>query len=106
MPIISTIIEKKEQVHIDHIETWKKIELNFSSWYDKNKTTTSTSRYDYWGVRTYYKENTWIKFSIQTQEDIDLIKKIKENKSDWYKNLSENEEKINTLFEWNLYKLK
>jgi hypothetical protein len=58
---------------------------------------TSSTRYDYGGVRTYYSKNTWLKFSVKTEEDIEVLKKIE--------NL-DSENKIKKMFNWYLYKLK
>lgn len=105
-PLTNIIIEKKEQVHIEHLGISKKSELNLSSSIDKNKKTTSSTKYDYGGVRTYYQENSGIKFSVQSDEDIAVINKVIDNSNNKFWNLSQNEEKINELFKWNLYKLK
>lgn len=105
-PLTNFIIEKKEQVHIEYLGMSKKSELNFPSGFDKNQKIISTTKYDYGGVKTYYQENSGIKFSVQSDEDVALIKKVIENTNNQFGNLSENEEKINELFKWNLYKLK
>jgi hypothetical protein len=105
IPLTNIVIENKKEIAIENIENWKKIELNFPSWYDKVQVTTSTKKYDYGGVRTYYKENEWFKFSVESEEDISLINDIIENQK-WYQTISVNEEKVSKIFEGKLYKLK
>ena len=105
IPLTNMAIEDKTETHVSSIKDWKKLELNFPTWYDKWQVTTSTKKYDYGGVRTYYKENEWFKFSVESQEDISLINTITENQK-WYQTISVNEEKISKLFEGKLYKLK
>ena len=72
---------------------------------------TSSTRYDYGGVRTYYSKNIWLKFSVKTEEDkkiIEEINKMKKNNIEeeyliWETN---NDNKIVKMFNWDLYKLK
>lgn len=105
IPLANIVIENKTEIVLENLNKWKKIELNFPAWYNKSQVTTSTTKYDYGGVRTYYKENEWFKFSIQSEEDVSLINKIIENK-EGYKTVTTNEENLNKLFEGKLYKLK
>ena len=54
IPLTNMAIEDKTETHVSSIKDWKKLELNFPTWYDKWQVTTSTKKYDYGGVRTYY----------------------------------------------------
>jgi len=49
--------------------------INFSDIYKKD-ISESTTRYDYWGIKHTIKYLNWIKFKIETQEDLDILKQI------------------------------
>lgn len=49
--------------------------VNFSDIYKKD-IFDSTTRYDYWGIKHTIKYLDWIKFKIETQNDLDILKKI------------------------------
>ena len=96
-PLFNTILEKKQKIEISNLDEAKKIELKFKDFSVMQEKQTHSTKYDYGGVRTYYSKNTWLKFSIKTEEDKKIIEKIK--------NLEENLE-IKKMFDWDLYKLK
>lgn len=49
--------------------------VNFSDIYKKD-ISDSTKRYDYWGIEHTIKYLDWIKFKVETQEDLDILKNI------------------------------
>ena len=103
IPMFSNIIENKESIEIWNVELWNKYELDFWELEAFPKKTIKTQSYSYWWKRTYYSQNIWLKFSVKTQEDKDIIQKINSWNS-WYQ--TPQNIIINDMFEWNLYKLK
>jgi len=105
IPITNAILEWKDKVDVNHLDIWQKYELEFTNADIKKQKITSTTRYDYGGVKTYFEEKKWIKFSIESEKDKEIIKKIKEMKKNnlWEKS---NENTILNFFEWIFYKLK
>ena len=57
-----------------------------------------TVKYDYWWVESIFKTNEWLKFSVQTDKDREIIEKLK--KWDY------SDEKLKRIFENNILKLK
>ena len=96
-PIFNNFLENKEKIEISNLDEAKKVELKFKDFSVMQERKTSSTRYDYGGVKTYYSKNTGLKFSVKTDEDRKIIEKIKE--------LEENLE-IKKMFDWDLYKLK
>lgn len=76
-PIWNMIIDNKKEIQLENIWTWQKFEVNFQRSDLKSEIVTSTTRYDYWGVRTYYESKGWLKFSVKTEEDKKIVEKIK-----------------------------
>lgn len=66
----------KKPVKITNIDLNKNYELNFNKNDYSRPITTSTKRYDYGWVRTYYKQNIWINFYVDSEEEQNLLKKI------------------------------
>lgn len=104
-PIFNVALESKTQTEILEINKAKKVELHFKNSTAMPERKTSTTRYDYGGVRTYYEQNKWLQFSVKTQEDKKILEKIEELKNSWDSG-NIDEEKIKKMFDWDLYKLK
>lgn len=95
-PIFGAIMDDKKSVNLSDIDNNKKYEATFKYNSLKKQETTSSTRYDYGGTRTYYKENTWLKFSVKDDKDMEVIEKIK-SLEDW---------ELKRIFEWQIYKLR
>jgi hypothetical protein len=51
---------------------------------------TSSTKYDYGGIKTYYSKNTGLQFSVKNEEDKKIMKKIQELKNNEDNNNREN----------------
>ena len=103
-PIFNSFLENKQSIELNKIVSSEKIELKFKDSSIMKERKISSTRYDYGGIKTYYEKNKWLKFSVKTKEDKEILKKIQELKNDEYFDNSEN--KIVKMFNWDLYKLK
>ena len=99
-PIFNFILEDKQKITIDKIIEWKKYEINFKHKELMNEKIDKTVRYDYWWIKTYYNKNTWLKFSVLSEEDKKIVENIK-----WLWN-EKNNSNISKMFSWDIYKLK
>ena len=90
------LFNKKELIEINEIDNWPKYEIIY---WDNQKKVVKTVKYDYWGVRTYYEQKSWIKFSVKSIEDKDIINKIIEEwSSKWWE--------IEEIWKWKAYIIK
>jgi len=96
-PIFNSVLENKQKINLAELNKVEKAELNFTDTSVMHGKTISSSHYDYGGTRTYYQKNTWLKFSVKTDEDKEIIKKI---------NILQEDNEIKKMFDWDLYKLK
>ncbi len=97
-PISNFIIDEKKEIKLKDISTWEKFETNFTDKILADEKVVNTQKYDYWGVKTTYRKNTWLKFSVKDENDKKIIEKIK--------NLSDENNKIYKIFKEKIYKLK
>ena len=96
----NALFEDKKEIPIEKITQWQKFELTYPNSNIIPKTT-SQKRYDYGGVRTTTKSYTWLKFSIESEADEEVLRKIQELRdNDWSIITSKN------MFEWKIYQLK
>jgi len=130
-PIFNSFIENKQKIELKDLKNAKKIEIKFTDYSVMKEKATNSTHYDYGGTRTYYQKNTWLKFSIYSEDDKKILEKIKnyskaEEISKWsmvsdiadrlmskkYENFDDalnntnDEDKINKMFKWLIYKLK
>lgn len=106
-PIFNSILENKQKIELSKLDKAEKVELNFKDSSVMKEKQTSSTRYDYGGVRTYYSKNTGLKFSVKNDEDkkiLEKINKLKKETEEWYSIQDEN--KLVKMFNWDLYKLK
>ncbi len=101
-PIVNLIIETKTPISLENIDISKKYKIEFASSDLTQKIQTSTKTYDYGGVRTYYSQNEWLKFSIASNEDMKIIEKIDEI----IKTNTSDSDSIKKIFTQPIYKLK
>jgi len=96
-PIFNSVLENKQKINITELNKLQKVELNFTDTSVMRGKTISSSHYDYGGTRTYYQKNTWLKFSVKTDEDKEIIEKIKNWTVIW---------EVEKMFNGIIYKLK
>ncbi len=73
----NNIFEGKQLIELKDISEWKKYEIQFTDESLKKTELTKTKTYDYGWVRKYYKTIEWLKFSVQTEQDKEIIEKLK-----------------------------
>ena len=73
----NNIFEGKQLIELKDISEWRKYEIQFTDESLKKTELTKTKTYDYWWVRKYYKTIEWLKFSVQTEQDKEIIEKLK-----------------------------
>ena len=86
--------EDRKSIKFDEIVKWDKYEILYSN--TKKPEITKTTSYDYGGVKTYYEEKKWIKFSVLSEDDIKIINEIK---------TKEQTNNIKEIKEWKIYKV-
>lgn len=65
---------------------------------------TKTVKYDYGWVKSYYIKKEWIKFLVETKDDLEIIEKLN-NMSSWEEELNTSQEKTRRYFQdWIIYK--
>ncbi len=109
MPLTNIIIENKQVYSLEKVDYGKKYELTFQNEKFTNTETLSYTTYDYWGRRTYYKKNEWLKFSIKSDQDLEIMKKIQKlntRENDIYSEGTSSEKNLVEMFNEILYKLK
>ena len=90
-------MENNKIITLNEISDWKKYEVMLPL--DLQTTDLEkTVKYDYWWVESIFKTNEWLKFSVQTDKDREIIEKLK--KWDY------SDEKLKRIFENNILKLK
>ncbi len=106
--IFNAILETRKEIKLSDIDFAKKIELRFNNPSIETEKVSSRTTYDYWWVRTVYKKNVWLKFSVKDENDKKIIEKINQLiswENTYINNL--NEEKIKRMFEnWKIYLIK
>lgn len=91
------ILENNKIIILNEISDWKKYEVILPL--DLQTTDLEkTVKYDYWWVESIFKTNEWLKFSVWTDKDREIIEKLK--KWDY------SDEKLKRIFENNILKLK
>ena len=73
----NNIFEGKQLIELKDISEWKKYEIQFTDESLKKTELIKTKTYDYWWIRKYYKTIEWLKFSVQTEQDKEIIEKLK-----------------------------
>lgn len=73
----NNIFEGKQLIELKDISEWKKYEIQFTDKSLKKTELTKTKTYDYGWVRKYYKTIEWLKFSVKTEQDKEIIEKLK-----------------------------
>ena len=73
----NNIFEGKQLIELKDISEWRKYEIQFTDKSLKKTELTKTKTYDYWWVRKYYKTIEWLKFSVKTEQDKEIIEKLK-----------------------------
>lgn len=73
----NNIFEGKQLIELKDISEWKKYEIQFTDKSLKKTELTKAKTYDYGWVRKYYKTIEWLKFSVQTEQDKEIIEKLK-----------------------------
>ena len=73
----NNIFEGKQLIELKDISEWRKYEIQFTDKSLRKTELTKTKTYDYWWVRKYYKTIEWLKFSVQTEQDKEIIEKLK-----------------------------
>ncbi len=108
LPILSFIsyfvfnfyLDSKKEINLENLKEWKKVELKFNSPDVFKEKVVWRTKYDYWWIETYYEKKTWLKFSIKSEEDKKIIKKI--NEIVWWNTIYWNsylEEEIKKMFD-------
>jgi len=99
-PIFNSVLENKQKIELSDLKQAKKVELNFKDSSVMQEKIVWKKSYDYGGKRTYYEKNTWLKFSVNSEDDKKVLEKIiKMEETDW-------NNEIIKMFNWDLYKLK
>lgn len=75
--ISNAFLEDRQVIELKDISEWKKYEIQFTDESLKKTELIKTKTYDYWWVRKYYKTIEWLKFSVQTEQDKEIIEKLK-----------------------------
>ena len=75
--ISNAFLEDRQVIELKDISEWKKYEIQFTDKSLKKTELTKTKTYDYWWIRKYYKTIEWLKFSVQTEQDKEIIEKLK-----------------------------
>lgn len=73
----NNIFEGKQLIELKDISEWRKYEIQFTDKSLRKTELTKTKTYDYWWVRKYYKTIEWLKFSVKTEQDKEIIEKLK-----------------------------
>jgi len=103
--ITNITLDNKKLISLENIDKWQKYELNFSDSSLKKTKVTWRTTYDYWGIRTYYSQIKWLKFSVKKEDDLKVIKKIIDiKKYNTFNNVNENI--VEKMFNWIIYKLR
>ena len=75
--ISNAFLEDRQVIELKDISEWKKYEIQFTDESLKKTELIKTKTYDYWWIRKYYKTIEWLKFSVQTEQDKEIIEKLK-----------------------------
>ncbi|RAL55908.1 hypothetical protein BLD25_03670 [Candidatus Gracilibacteria bacterium GN02-872] len=73
----NNIFEGKQLIELKDISEGRKYEIQFTDKSLKKTELTKTKTYDYGGVRKYYKTIEGLKFSVKTEQDKEIIEKLK-----------------------------
>lgn len=102
-----TAIENKTQISLEDVSEWKH-QIIFENKDLMKEEVVKTRSYDYGWVRTYYQQNTWVKFKIGSVEDKEIIENIKDiiyENIDLTNLVDIEKTNIKSIFSENIYKI-
>lgn len=105
IPLFNVIIESKNYTDLSQLWYWRKYEIDYGNLNKYEPEVLDTKKYDYGWVKTYYSQIVGIRFSVENQDDQDIILHTNSLKKSLWE-LWEYDQKLKEFFEWTIYKMK
>jgi hypothetical protein len=99
-PIFNLFLESKNHVTISEITQSKKYESEFSNTELSTTEETGRTSYEHGWIRTSYKQNIWLKFSVRDSKDQEVLEYITKQINNWETS------ELTKIFTEKIYKIK